>query len=173
MKRKLLALLLGAAMTLSMTVSSFAYDPAVDAQPVNGDEFVGKSTEFTYMIANGLSSNFFDNYAEQPSLQYALAKDWDPEKAPCYVVETTNRTDGQIYFRCKDNKVQVAGGELEMHLRENLIEPSKTSTQYMSFPVEQFETPDDVTELYMTFECCNADGEVLASYDFQDPKPEE
>ena len=126
------------------------------------------------LVLSGCSPTYDEHVADDETCKILIvAKDWDPEKAPSYVVETTNRTDGQIYFRCKDNKVQVAGGELEIHLRENLIEPSKTSTQYMSFPVEQFETPDDVTDLYMTFECCNADGEVLASYDFQDPKPEE
>ena len=49
------------------------------AEEVTGDEFFGKSTDFSYMIANGVVGNFRDSYGEVPPLQYAVSKEWDPD----------------------------------------------------------------------------------------------
>ena len=51
----------------------------VVAEDVEGDEFFGKSTDFTAMISNGISGNWFTEYEDAPVLAYNLAKEWDPD----------------------------------------------------------------------------------------------
>lgn len=106
MKKRLTALILASTMLLSLTAcggeqkpsassentsetseTSEAAEPAeipsaedVAAEEVNGDEYFGKSTDFTYMVANGITlPPEVVEMEDLPSFQYALSKDWDPD----------------------------------------------------------------------------------------------
>jgi len=126
------------------------------------------------LVLSGCSHSYDEHVASDDICKILIvSKDFDPNKDPSYVVETTNRTENQMYFRIKDNRVEVAGQVREMKLRENTVEPTKTSTQYISFPAAEFPTPDEVTDLYFVFEACDMDGNVLGSYPFYDPKLED
>lgn len=70
MGKKLLACLLAAMMLLSLVGAS---------AEIRGDDYFGKSTSFSYMIANGIEGFYFDEYQDAPCLQYVLSKDWDPD----------------------------------------------------------------------------------------------
>ena len=70
MGKKLLACLLAATMLLSLVGAS---------AEIRGDDYFGKSTSFSYMIANGIEGFYFDEYQDAPCLQYALSKEWDPD----------------------------------------------------------------------------------------------
>ena len=103
MKNKLTALLLVTTMVLSLTAcgggkggdsaapADSGETPAeavaeevpeeVAAEEVAGDEFLGKDTNFTFMIGNGVSGNYFDKYEDAPAMKYIMAKHptWDPD----------------------------------------------------------------------------------------------
>ena len=53
----------------------------INAEDVNADEFLGKPTDFTMMVANGIQDNYgYDaNMENIPSIQWALNKEWDPD----------------------------------------------------------------------------------------------
>ena len=70
MGKKLLACLLAAMMLLSLVAAS---------AEIRGDDYFGKSTSFTYMIANGVEGFYFDEYQDAPAMQYALSKEFDPD----------------------------------------------------------------------------------------------
>ena len=83
MKKQLFAIMQASALVLSvMSVSLPALAEEAEEiswEEVDGDSYLGKSTDFSYMIANGITTTAFDNYADAPCLQYALAKEWDPD----------------------------------------------------------------------------------------------
>ena len=52
----------------------------ISAEEVEGDEYLGKSTDFTYMISNGISNTtIFSEYEDAPVLDYVLQTEWDPD----------------------------------------------------------------------------------------------
>ena len=52
----------------------------ISAEEVVGDEYFGKSTEFTYMISTGISNTtIFSEYEDAPVLDYVLQTEWDPD----------------------------------------------------------------------------------------------
>ena len=100
MKKRMLAILLASTMVLSLAAcggkndapassggeasesSAAAAEEApeeVAAEEVSGDDFFGKSTDFTYMVANGITTTDFDKYQDAPAMKYVLAKEWDPD----------------------------------------------------------------------------------------------
>ena len=53
----------------------------ISAEEVEGDEYFGKSTDFTYMVANGLTNTtIFSEYEDAPVLDYVLQTEWDPDR---------------------------------------------------------------------------------------------
>ena len=59
--------------------SAAEVEAEVEAEEVVGEEFYGKSTDFSYMLALGLAAPVVDKYEDLPAMQYVLTKEWDPD----------------------------------------------------------------------------------------------
>lgn len=71
MLKRITSLVLSLVMLLSCT--AFAQAEAIDS-----DSYLGKSTTFTFTADTGVNTTLFTDYAQIPPLQYIMAKEWDP-----------------------------------------------------------------------------------------------